>query len=93
MDHTLSHKSEVLGSLIKQGQFSNRIAFKNKSSVAFQHLITFTIANPGVSNLPCISLSWLSTIQIKSDQTERLLNKPYVNEVTLTGQNPPLNCC
>ena len=26
-------------------------------------------------------------IQIKSDQTERLLNKPYVNEVTLTEQN------
>ena len=22
-----------------------------------------------------------------------LLNKPYVNEVTLTGQNPPLKCC
>ena len=20
-------------------------------------------------------------------------NKPYVNEVTLTGQNPPLKCC
>ena len=32
-------------------------------------------------------------IQIKSDQTERLLNKPYVNEVTLTGQNPPLTYC
>ena len=32
-------------------------------------------------------------IQIKSDQTERLLNKPYVNEVTLTGQNPPLKYC
>ena len=23
----------------------------------------------------------------------RLLNKPYENEVTLTGQNPPLKCC
>ena len=22
-----------------------------------------------------------------------LLNKPYENEVTLTGQNPPLKCC
>ena len=33
------------------------------------------------------------SIQIKSDQTERLLNKPYVNEVTLTGQNPPLKYC
>ena len=26
-------------------------------------------------------------IQLKSDQTERLLNKPYVNEIHLTGQN------
>ena len=23
----------------------------------------------------------------------RLLSKPYENEVTLTGQNPPLKCC
>ena len=32
-------------------------------------------------------------IQINSDQTERLLNKLYVNEVTLTGQNPPIKYC
>ena len=32
-------------------------------------------------------------IQIKSDQRERLLSTPYVNEVTLTGQNPPLKYC
>ena len=25
--------------------------------------------------------------------SERLLNKPYVNEVSLRGQNPPLKCC
>ena len=24
---------------------------------------------------------------------KRLLNKPYENEVTLTGQNLPLKCC
>ena len=24
---------------------------------------------------------------------DHLLNKPYVNEVTLRGQNPPLKCC
>ena len=23
----------------------------------------------------------------------QLVNKPYENEVTLTGQNPPLKCC
>ena len=32
-------------------------------------------------------------IQIKLDQTERFLNKPYVNEVTLSKQNPALKCC
>ena len=26
-------------------------------------------------------------LQIKSDETAQLLNKPYVNEVYLTGQN------
>ena len=26
-------------------------------------------------------------VQLKLDQTERLLNKPYVNEVHLIGQN------
>ena len=26
-------------------------------------------------------------------QNRRLLNKPYENEVTLTGQNPPFNYC
>ena len=24
---------------------------------------------------------------------KQLLNKPYENEVTLTGQKPPLKCC
>ena len=28
-------------------------------------------------------------IQLKSDETAQLLNKPYVNDVTLTGQNSP----
>ena len=32
-------------------------------------------------------------IQLKSDETAWLLNKLYVNEVTLTGQNPPLKYC
>ena len=35
----------------------------------------------------------LNKVQIKLDQTERLLNKPYVNVVTLTGQNLPLKFC
>ena len=32
-------------------------------------------------------------IQFKAKQTAPLLNKHYQNEVTLTGQNPPLKCC
>ena len=31
-------------------------------------------------------------IQLKSDQTEQLLKKPYVNEVILRGQNLSLKC-
>ena len=30
-------------------------------------------------------------VQLKSGQTEQLLNKPYVNEVHLTGQNLAYN--
>ena len=32
----------------------------------------------------------LSNIQSRAKVHKRLLNKPYVNEVTLTGQNLPL---
>ena len=32
-------------------------------------------------------------IQLKSNQSERLLNKSNVNEVTLTGQNLTLEYC
>ena len=32
----------------------------------------------------------IQIIQLKSDETTQLLNKPNVNEVTLTGQNSPL---
>ena len=31
-------------------------------------------------------------IQLQSDETTQLLNKPYVNEVTLRGQKQPLKC-
>ena len=39
-----------------------------------------------------VDLSKSDTIQIKSDETAQLLNKPYVNEVTLRGQNICLKC-
>ena len=32
-------------------------------------------------------------IQLLTFAYKRLLNKPYENEVILTGQNPPLKCC
>ena len=32
-------------------------------------------------------------IQLLTSDYKRLLNKPYENEVTLRGQNPPLKCC
>ena len=35
----------------------------------------------------------LNEIQLWPLAMVRLLNKPYVNEVTLRGQKPPLKCC
>ena len=32
-------------------------------------------------------------IQSRAKVYKRSLNKPYENEVTLRGQNPPLKCC
>ena len=34
-----------------------------------------------------------SYVQQRTNIQERLLNKPYVNKVTLSEQNPPLKCC
>ena len=31
-------------------------------------------------------------VQLLNFDYKRLLNKPYENELTLTGQNPPLKC-
>ena len=36
---------------------------------------------------------FLINLQLKSDQTERLLNKPYVDGMNLREQNLPLKCC
>ena len=38
-------------------------------------------------------LEWSQDIQQGTNILERLLNKPYVNEVTLRGQKTPLKCC
>ena len=32
-------------------------------------------------------------IQLPTIAYTRLLNKPFENEIALTGQNPPLKCC
>ena len=36
--------------------------------------------------------SFVKHVHFGTNIQERLLNKPYVNEVTLTGQNPSLKC-
>ena len=49
----------------------------------------------------CLVLSsWCSTsnscsclVQLRAKQTAPLVNKHYQNDVTLTGQSPPLTCC
>ena len=40
-----------------------------------------------------VNLCSLVNIQLPTFSYTQLLNKPYENEVTLTGQNPPLICC
>ena len=35
----------------------------------------------------------VADLQLPTFAFTRLLNKPYENEVTLTGQKPPLKCC
>ena len=40
-----------------------------------------------------MALALLICIQQGTNIEERLLNKPYVNEVTLRGQKPPLKYC
>ena len=32
-------------------------------------------------------------LKLRAKQTAPLVNKNYQNEVTLTGQSPPLKCC
>ena len=39
------------------------------------------------------SVNEIMEIQLRNLDYIRLLNKPYVNEVILTEQNPPLKCC
>ena len=40
-----------------------------------------------------IDVFWWYNLQLPTFDYKRLLNKPYVNEVTLRGQNPPLKFC
>ena len=37
--------------------------------------------------------SGITNLQLRGKQTAPLVNKHYQNEVTLTGQSPPLKCC
>ena len=53
----------------------------------------FLKANPTIVLCKKQLLRYLFYIQLSNFENIRLLNKPYENEVTLTGQNAPLKCC
>ena len=40
-----------------------------------------------------VLIDWGLEIQFPKINVIPLVNKPYINEVTLTGQNVPLKCC
>ena len=42
---------------------------------------------------PKIYSTKATLVQLRTKQTAHLINKNYQNEITLTGQNPPLKCC
>ena len=42
---------------------------------------------------PIFKVSGMEIVQQLASDYKRLLNKPYVNVVTLRGQNQPLKCC
>ena len=45
--------------------------------------MVLAVLNEGIAELCTVLANW----------DKALVNKPYVNEVTLRGQNPPLKCC
>ena len=52
----------------------------------WQQILNIQLASSQIESTFCTIQSWtLAIIQ--------LLNKPYENEVNLTGQNLPLKCC
>ena len=67
-----------------------------KSGPKFKMKIVFCISTNIQHDMHCFCFPELNVepgIQLKSDQTERLLNKPYVNGVNLREQNLSLKCC
>ena len=42
---------------------------------------------------PKIYSTKATLVQLRTKQTTHLIDKNYQNEITLTGQNPPLKCC
>ena len=55
----------------------------------------YVLLRVGVALRLWLITEWVGSVEIQlpTFAFTRLLNKPYENEVTLTGQNPPLKCC
>ena len=59
---------------------------KNSQFWSNQFEIEAILPTHGLVILTKFHYNWAKIIQLKSDETAQLLNKPYVNEVTLRGQ-------
>ena len=72
------------------GSKSNRTISRSFKSLACQAAgksLTSTVSTLAMQRMS------LMVLQLKSDETAQLLNKPYVNEFTLRGQKQPSKCC
>ena len=64
----------------------------NKVKVTFTETNMYDCKERGFQNMRISNFHSYTNIQSRAKVYLRLLNKPYVNEVTLTWQNPPLKC-
>ena len=87
-------KEEVSSFLIF---WSTHIVWKEKKVISYDSHWKKPASQCSQFCLFPLRLAVLATLVGKIQQgtniQERLLNNPYVNEVTLRGQNPPLKCC
>ena len=82
-------KTLVIGNLIETP--SNHIS-ADEMKIILKVCVNFSFLPKLIMNF-FIACKCSFELQLKSDETAHLLNKPYVNEVTLRGQKQPLKCC